>query len=287
VPDAEWRSHQPSNLWWSEDSQTLFYQDELAQQAWTYDVKSQTARSINYTPRSADALATEYESRLPHAASLAAVSPSHRRALFATPLAEPIPLSPPRFTDENVNPQFSAELWLLEDGVTTRLGLVDFCFFTQAPIWSAEENKAVVNSGPVFDAERACMFAVWLIDTQRPSVGPFPSSWEDEGVYYQVQDLSADGRYALVSEVKRDPIQYILDLRSGEPMAVTRPLGSSVLLQVGPRFVVVGQSIERDEADSEQLITRLWLHDPSDTTLEPLAELQGSVSQWCKSPNQQ
>ena len=209
------RSFLPENVWWSEDSQTLYYQDIEAQEAWAYDLSTQSSTSIAYVPRSLRELEPQIQASLPENASIVSLSPENQFVLYRIPLAEPIPI--PEDPTLNPTPEFkvpnsyTAELWLRKDGQDFNLGLVDTCFGLHAPpLWSTNENVVIVNG--VGSDGIACLHPVWLIDLEALSLEPLDSPWTEN---YEVLDLSANGDVFLVSP-HTDRLNYLYDSTTNE-----------------------------------------------------------------------
>lgn len=288
LPDLEWRSTTPDNVWWSDDSQTLFYQDEKTRQAWSYDINNETTREVAYTARSLIELKSELEFALPDNASIVAISPRNRYVLFSTPLLKLVPLEPPRFDNEDVNPAFSDELWLFKDGQTYNLGLVDHCFFLHMTRWSMDENKSFVNTYFTFDVERACMFTSWLIDGEALRVGAFPITWEGE-TDYTVLDLSVNGRFALVQEVQRNKPQYLIELETGVQTVIPDSEARGILVESELGFASLVYELEFTGIGSltDNYFTHVRYVASSAESAWLLTSLHGEVSQWLVSPNQE
>lgn len=209
----------PENAWWSEDSQTLYYQNIETQEAWAYDLLTEISTSIPYVPRSLHELELQIQASLPENASIVSVSPRNRFVLYRKPLAEPI-LIP---DDPSIDPtpevkvpnSFTAELWLRKDGQDFNLGLVDACFgLLGKPLWSTSENVVVVN-GVSIDGI-ACLHPVWLIDTEALSLEPLNSPWIEN---YKILDVSANGDLFLVRSFT-DDLNYLYDSITNERWSI-------------------------------------------------------------------
>lgn len=277
-PDPFRQSPLPENVWWSEDSQTLFYQNIETQQAWAYDVTTELSISIPYVPRSFRELAPEIKASLPENSSIFSISSRYDYVLYQTPLVKPLPLNPPRF-DDSFNPAYTFELWLRKDGQNFNLGLVDDCFgLLGPPIWSANENRAVVNTHGTLDVSRACMHTSWLIDIETLSVGPMPVPWEgDKG--YTIQDLSEDGHLLLV----RADVNYFYNLETEEQQTILDTDTNRVLLiksEEKPTCLILDL-----EFSTWILQDHIWHCTLGEGAPVPLATIPGMISQWNISPD--
>jgi len=215
APDANWRSETPDNIWWSDNSETLFYQDEISRLAWAYNIQTGIIESIPYVPRSIPELEIELSSRIPQNASLYAISPQKRHLLYTVPLTIPIPIELPITEDENSNPQFTRELWVLQNDQAYQLGLVDDCFLLHVPRWSKAENHAAVNTLFTPDIQHPCLFDVWWIDLISLKVEGLPFD-QIINKSISVLDLAVDGDKVLISEAGKDGEQYIFDFETGD-----------------------------------------------------------------------
>lgn len=205
----------PENMWWSEDSQTLYYQNIETQEAWAYDLSTGISASIPYVPRSLRELTPQIQATLPENASIVSLSPYNHFVLYRMPLAEPIPIPDDLFINPTpevkVPNSYTAELWLRKDGQDFNLGLVDTCFgLLSKPLWSTNENVVIVNG--VGTEGIACVHPVWLIDLDILSLGRFDSPWVAD---YEVLDLSAKGNVFLIRSYT-DRLNYMYDSTTNE-----------------------------------------------------------------------
>ncbi len=282
IPDRNWNSHTPENVWWSLDSQTLYFQDETNQQAWMYDVNSDTLEEMLYTPRSASEVAMQIV--LPSDASIYGISPQNNYILYTTPIANTS--SPSSEANDDPKPIFSHELWTLIDGTPIGIGYVDVCFLLHAPQWSSNENRAIVDTLITSDVPQPCMFNSWLIDLDTFEVGALPNFWVNE-VPYRSFSLSLDGKYALIAEAGKDQ-DYLANLESGEIVAFPNSTGG-ILIGNEPKFASIVNKFEFTGKDSltDSYVSHLWLSDFESQETRLLTNLEGQVSQWLVSPNQE
>jgi hypothetical protein len=279
-PDPYRQSAMPENVWWSKDSQTLFYQNIETQQAWAYEIANGSSSSIPYVPRSFRELAPQIQSFLPSGAYLFSISPLNNYILYAIPLSEPIPLDPPRF-ENSMNPAYTSELWLRQGSQDFNLGLVDDCFgLLSPPIWSANENRAVVNTYGTPDVTRACMYNSWLIDIEEKSVNSLPVPWEDVRSY-SVRDLSDDGQLLLV----RVDVNYLYNLETKEELLIPdADTDRAILVQAGdtPTCLILELEFSMSESVSQE---HIWYSIPDSGSSTLLATINGRISQWVISPD--
>lgn len=229
-------------------------------------------------PRAFRELAPSIKTTLPEGASLYSVSPHNSNVLYKIPLPEPVPLDPPRFND-SFNPAYVFELWLQKDGQNFNLGLVDDCFgLLGPPIWSANENRAVVNTYGTPDMSRACMHFTWLIDIETPSVGTLSVPWESSRGY-NVTDLSADGQLLLIHA----DVNYIYNLKTGEESAIPEAdTDRAILVETDKRPTCL---ILKLEFSASTLQDHVWYCVPTEDGFIPLATIPGMISQWVVSPD--
>lgn len=182
---------QEAHVWWSEDSETLYFQDVETEEAWAYNVSTNISTTIPYEPRSFSALEAQIEATLPENASLESVSPRNQYILYSLPLPELIPF------EENLDRlSYSGELWLRKEDQDFKLGLIDSCFgILTPPKWSGNENIATVNVSGAPGIP--CQHDVILVDLEALSVGPLLSPWEGNSIY-SVADISEDGHLMLI-----------------------------------------------------------------------------------------
>ena len=190
-PDPYGSTAQPSHIWWSEDSRTLFFQDVIKGQAWSYDLEGKTIVEIPYELRSSGGELVPGDRGLPAEAVIFSTSPSGRTILFGMPLPEPLtPDGQP--AGDGDGPRFTSELWLHRDGTAHMLGLVDACFGFFDALWTLDEHMAIVNGSGVPDMPYKCMYNAWLVNAENLTVGPLavPRQEDDR---FTVLDVSADG----------------------------------------------------------------------------------------------
>ncbi|MCA9941871.1 MAG: hypothetical protein KC449_00250 [Anaerolineales bacterium] len=267
----------PETVWWSEDSQTVYYQDVEAQQAWAYDIYSGNSTSIPYVPRTYRELAPQIEATLPENAELLNLSPiSSRKILYRLPLPVPIP-----FPDEPDNPDYppySYTLWLREDGQDFQLGLIDSCFGVLGPpIWSTNENVAIVNTAGT--PGYRCLHSSWLIDLDTLSVGQIDTPWEGEKSLYSVRDLSADGEVILV----RAETNYFYNRATKEQWSIPNADTDKAILldpELTPRCIYL-----ESEFSDTFLETHIRYCDPANNEDFVLEKFEGHIVDWIISPN--
>jgi len=273
----------PENVWWSEDSHTLYYQDIETQEAWAYDVSTSTSASIAYVPRSFHELESQIQASLPENASLVSLSPYNNLVLYRMPLAEPIPIPDDPFL--NPTPEFkvpnsyTAELWLRKDGQDFKLGLVDTCFaLLSSPLWSTNENIVIVNG--VSTDGIACLHPVWLIDLESLSLGPIDAPWIEN---YSVLDLSVNGNEFLVrSYIER--LNYLFDSTTNERWSIPVDDTDRMILVdacQSPHCLVF------DLEFSETILRdHVWYCEPKTGEIKLLTTVEGKISQGVVSPDQ-
>lgn len=182
---------QPSHIWWSEDSRTLFFQDVIKGQAWSYDLEGKTIVEIPYELRSSAGEFVPGDRGLPAEAVIFSTSPSGHTIVFGIPLPEPTtPDGQP--AGDGDGPRFTSELWLRRDGTAQMLGLVDACFGFFDALWTLDEHLAIVNGSGVPDMPYECMYDAWLVNSEALAVGPLPVPWQGQD-RFTVLDVSADG----------------------------------------------------------------------------------------------
>lgn len=266
----------PEAVWWSEDSQTVFYQDVEAQQAWAYDISSGTSTSIPYVLRTYSELAPQIEATLPENAELFNLSPSNQKILYRIPLPEPIP-----FPDDPDNPDYPAysyTLWLRADGQDFELGLIDSCFgVISPPKWSANENVAVVNTAGA--PGYRCLHSSWLIDLDALSVGPIDTPWEGVESLYSVRDLSANGDMILV----RAKINYFYNRATKEQWSIPNVETDKAIFigsELTPRCIYL-----ESEFSDTFLKTHIRYCESIKNESFVLATFEGHIVDWVISPN--
>lgn len=272
----------PENVWWSEDSQTLYYQDIETHKAWAYNLSTGISTSIAYEPRSLHELAPPIQETLPENASIVSLSPYNHFILYRTPLPEPIPI--PENPSVNSTPEFkvsnsyTAELWLRKDGQDFNLGLVDDCFGLMfAPLWSTDEDVVIVN-GQGIDGV-ACLHSVWLIDLETLSMGALDSPWTEN---YKVLDLSANGKKFLIRSYT-DRLNYLYDSTTNEQWIISVDDTDRMML------LETGQSLHCLVFDLEFSRTILrdhvWYCEPKSGEINLLTTIEGQISQHIVSPD--
>lgn len=276
-PHSDPNSRLPENVWWSEDSQTLFYQDIEARQAWAYDLSTQITTPIDYEPRSFRELAPQIEATLPENARLFSLSPSGQYILYRIRLPEPIPF-PENPNNEYPLPPYNYELWLRKDNQDFLLGLVDSSFgAVSPPIWSANENVAVVNAAGAPGIPY--IYASWLIDLETLSVGGLDTPWEGVVHFYSVRDLSADGNLLIV----RANSNYFYERTTGEQWPIPGANTDNIFLIEGesPKCLVL-----EAEVLNTILRTHLWYCEPVIGKTALIATIEGPVGRHAISPNE-
>lgn len=272
----------PENVWWSEDSQTLYYQNIETQEAWAYDLSTGVSTSVAYVPRSLGELAPQIQATLPENASIVSLSPYNHFVLYRMPLAEPIPIP----DDPSVNPTpefkvpnaYTAELWLRKDGQDFNLGLVDDCFgLLFSPLWSTNENVVIVN-GQGIDGV-ACLHSVWLIDLETLSMGALDSPWPDN---CRVLDLSANGTVFLVRSYT-DRLNYLYDSTTNEQWIIPVEDTDRMLLVETEQFLHC--LVFELEFSRTILRDRIWYCEPKSGEMNLLATIEGQISQHIVSPD--
>ena len=268
----------PDNVWWSEDSQTLYFQEIQTEQAWSYDVTTGISTTIPYVPRSFGELAPTIAAKLPDNAYLLSLSPSRRYVLYLISLPEPITFPGPPVATKQEYPPYQYELWLRYDGEDTLLGLVDSSFGLLAPpIWSANENVAVVNTAGAPGAPN--IYNSWLIDIDALSVGRLDTPWEGNVYFYSVRDLSADGNLLLV----RADTNYFYNRETGEQ----RPIPGVDT----DRIILIGTEespsclVSELEFSNTNLRDHLWHCEPAVGKVKIIATVEGQTSQNIISPD--
>lgn len=282
-PDPYRRSFLPENVWWSEDSQILYYQDIETQEAWAYELSTGISTSIAYVPRSLRELEPEIQTTLPENASIVSLSPYHHYVLYRMPLPEPILIS----DEPTVNPTpefwwpnyYTAELWLHKEGQDFSLGLVDDCFGLLAPpLWSRNENIAIVNTAGSPDI--VCLHPVWLINTETLLLGPLDSPWTGD---YTILDLSANGEQFLVRSYI-DRLNYLYNSATNEQWVI--PVDGTdrmILIETGhsPHCLVF-------ELEFSETILRdhVWYCEPAAGEITSLSTIEGGILDGIISPDQ-
>lgn len=277
-PHSDPNSRLPENVWWSEDSQTLFYQDIQARQAWAYDLSTQIITPIDYEPRSFRELASQIEENLPENARLFSLSPSRQYILYRLRLPEPIPFSESNPNNEYPLPPYNYELWLHKDNQDFLLGLVDSSFgAVSPPIWSANENVAVVNTAGAPGIPY--IYASWLIDLETLSVGRLDTPWEGVVRFYSVRDLSADGNLLIV----RANGNYFYDRTTGEQWPIQGVNTDNIFLIEGesPKCLML-----EAEVLNTILRTHLWYCAPTIGKYAFVATIEGPIGRHAISPNE-
>jgi hypothetical protein len=284
-PDPYRRSFLPENVWWSEDSQVLYYQAIETQEAWAYDLSTGVSSPIAYVPRSLRELEPQLQATLPENASIVSLSPDHRYVLYRLPLAEPVPI--PDNPSENPTPtpqfqlsnEYTAELWLHKEGQDFNLGLVDDCFaLLFPPLWSENENVVIVNTRGT--PEIACLHHVWLIDLETLSIGPLYLPFTED---YSVLDLSANGDAFLIRSFT-DRLNYLYDSTTNAQWSI--PVDDTDRMTL----VEAGQSphclVFELEFSEEILRDHVWYCEPITGEITFLSTIEGEVSQGVVSPDQ-
>lgn len=275
-PDSYSDSSIPENIWWSEDSQTLFYQDIETQQAWAYDLFTGKTDVISYVPRSFRELKAQIEATLPENANLFSLSPSSENILYRVPLSESILNLEDSHTPND--PPYSYELWLRRNGQDFQLGLVDSCFGILGPAkWSANENIAIINTAGVPGMQ--CIHSSWLVDVDTLSVGALDTPWEGGENFYSVNDLSADGDLLLV----RAEINYFYDRNSKEQVPVSNVDTANIIL-IDTSFSPSCLFLEKAFSDVF-FRTHIWYCEPITGKMPIVATIETNIVDWIVSPN--
>lgn len=268
----------PENVWWSEDSQILYFQEIQTEQAWAYDITTGISTTIPYVSRSFHEVAPTIETTLPDDAYLLSLSPSRQYILYQMPLPEPIPFLGSPVATKQEYPPYQYELWLRHDGEDTLLGLVDFSFGLLAPpIWSANENAAIVNTAGAPGVPN--IYNSWLIDMNALSVGRLDTPWEGNVYFYSVRDLSADGNLLLV----RADTNYFYNRETGEQWPI---LGVDT-----DRIILIGTEespsclVSELEFSDTILRSRIWHCQPARGKSSIIAIIEGQTSQSVISPD--
>ncbi len=281
-PDPYRRASLSENVWWSEDSQILYYQDADTHEAWAYDLSTGISTSIAYVPHSLHELEPQIQATLPENASIVGLSPNNHFVLYRMPLAEPIPIPDdlsvptPEFSLPNA---YTAELWVRKAGQDINLGLVDDCFGLLAPpLWSKNENVAIVNTSGSPDI--ACLHAVWLIDLEAVSVGPLDSPWTDN---YRVLDLSANGTVFLVRSYT-DRLNYLYDSTTNEQWVIpVEDTDRMILVEAGQTPSCLVFELEFSETI---LRDHVWYCEPITGEITSLTTIEGGIYAGIISPDQ-
>lgn len=277
-PDPYRSGRLPDNVWWSEDSQTLYFQEVQTKRAWAYDVTTGISTTIPYVPRSFHELASTITATLPDNAQLFSLSPSRKYILYRIPLPEPIPFLRPPVATKQEYPPYQYELWLRHNGKDTLLGLVDSSFGLLAPpLWSANENVAIVNTAGAPGV--ANIYDSWLIDIDALSVGRLDTPWEGVVYFYSVRDLSADGNLLLV----RADINYFYNRATGEQWPVPGVDTDRIIL-IGTEESP-GCLVAELEFSDTILRTNAWYCQPVVGKVNILAVVEGQTSQNVVSPD--
>ncbi len=276
--DPERNNPLPDDVWWSEDSQKLYFQEIQTEQAWSYDVTTGISNTSPYIPRSFGELAPMVEATLPDNAQLFSLSPSRQYVLYRIPLPEPIPFTGPPVTTKQEYPPYQYELWLRYDGEDTLLGLVDSSFGLLAPpIWSANENVAIVNTAGAPGVPN--IYDSWLIDIDDLSVGRLDTPWEGNVYFYSVRDLSADGNLLLV----RADINYFFNRETGEQWPIPGVDTDRIIL-IGTEESP-GCLVSELEFSDTILRSHIWYCQPVKGKSHIIATIKGQTSQNVISPD--
>lgn len=283
-PDPYRRSFLPENVWWSEDSQLLYYQDVETQEAWAYDLSTGVSSPVAYLPRSLRELEPQLQATLPDHASVVSLSPNHRYILYRLPLVEPVPI--PDNPSENPTPtpqfqlsnEYTAELWLHKEGQDFNLGLVDDCFaLLFPPLWSENENVVIVNTRGTPGI--ACLHHVWLIDLETLSIGPLYLPFTKD---YSVLDLSANGDAFLIRSFT-DRLNYLYNSTTNAQWSI--PVDDTDRMTL----VEAGQSphclVFELEFSEEILRDHVWYCDPVTGEVTLLGIIDGGILEGIISPN--
>jgi hypothetical protein len=256
----------------------LYFQEIQTERAWAYDVTTGVSTTIPYTSRSFHELAPTIVATLPDNARLLSLSPSRQYILYQIPLPEPIPfLGTPSETEQEY-PPYQYELWLRHDGKDTLLGLVDFSFGLLAPpIWSANENVAVVNTAGAPGVPH--IYHSWLIDLEALTVGRLDTPWEGNTYLYSTRDLSADGNLLLV----RADINYFYNRETGEQWPIPGVRTDRIIL-IGTEESP-GCLVSELEFSDTILRSRIWYCQPVRGKINIIAIIEGQTSQNVISPD--
>lgn len=159
-----------------------------------------------------------------------------------------------------------------------RLGLVDSSFgLLGPPIWSANENVAVVNTAGAPGVRN--IYDSWLIDVEALSVGRLDTPWEGIVYFYSVRDLSPDGNLLLV----RADINYFYDRTTG--------VQSPILDTDTDRIILIGTDDKPgcliSELEHSETILRdhIWYCEPGIGRVSVIATIPGNTSQYVVSPD--
>ena len=270
----------PSHIWWSDDSQTLFYQDVAASLAWAYDVQRGVSSPIPYHSRLFQDIVPQFESSIPENGQIISVSPSQEYVLYRIPLAELVAFRPPAYQGE-ASPVYAFELWLLKDGERFNLGLIDSCFgLLESPRWSESENIAFVNTRGTPDVGYPCMYYSWLIDIETVTVGPFPTPWEENRQGYRILDVSADGKVILVRADKN----RIFNRETGEEMVIPDSDTNRAIF-INPDHNI-GALVFQLIPPYDTNVDTLWYFYENMIERQLLFTINGGISQGIISPNQ-
>lgn len=269
-PDAYSRSSPPSDVWWSEDGQVLYYQDTETEQAWEYVLATGRTTEVPYVPRTWNEMVPKILETLPENAKLLGLSPSTTKILYSVPLPEPIP-----FPENPDSPPYHYELWLRQDGQDFQLGLVDGCFGWLGPHhWSTNENVVIVNtySGP-------CLHTSWLVDLDELTAGPLDTPWEGEERYW-VNEVSADGNLLMVRTIHND--SFFFDRTTKEQKQIPGIHTDNVILtETGPSPQCL--VLEKEVSDTS-VRTHIWNCKPTGKS-SLFATFDTRIGRWVISPD--
>jgi hypothetical protein len=248
------------------------------ERAWAYDVTTGISTTIPYVPRTFHELAPTIAATLPENAHLLSLSPSRQHILYRIRLPEPIPFPGPPVTTRQEHPPYHYELWLRYAGEDTLLGLVDVSFGLLAPpIWSANENVAIVNTAGAPGV--ANIYNSWLIDIDALSVGRLDTPWEGEVYFYSVRDLSADGNLLIV----RANGNYFYDRTTGQQWPIP-DVNTDRIIFIGTEESH-GCLISELEFSDTILRSRVWYCQPTRGKVNIIATIEGQTSQNVISPD--
>ncbi len=164
-----------TDFWWISSPPILYY--EITKGVWpkvyAYDPIRENTIQIEATREAVNTVTPTPIMNIPATATQIEVSPSGARVIYlirTSPTATPIP-------DPLGGEQWllggPAELWLLENGKTRKIGMIEDCL--ERFIWSSDEEKLVSTR-----LLAACKEPTWLIDFQTSRIQPILGEMDSE-----------------------------------------------------------------------------------------------------------
>lgn len=209
-------------IWWSDDSSTLFYGISDANIA--YNIRSGESRTLSQEELLQQTPIPEIVSQLPSDSVRSFVSPEMERVLYLRFVQTPTPHNSPD-SRASLRGDKATLLYYQIDGFERGLGEIEFCSFDHA-LWAPDEQMAVIPRSP--DISMCGSTFAWLIDLETFSLLPlFPN--EKYPIPVRTYALSPKGTHLIYGTFGSNdagesvnPL-YLLDLETLNSIQLSTP----------------------------------------------------------------